>query len=307
MVNVSDNEPNDSPAEKIDAKLKAVAEAAAPKPPWYEAWSQLGPHSSMEERLAVYQAIHRSGNLPDAASFWLVAKLIDDIAAEDADDELGEYEERMGDIEAAYRFDEGEVWSPGSSPEGYRELREEYGRAWDDLFARRLVEFGEPEMAQLFREDREQFERLAEEGRQYFFGPGTPDESVPDLWLREFAETVAANMTADSAMGPLGYRYREEEGFWEIDIYPTPVELIGGAVDGEVVSPGFAVDLEGLRAMFERVEAFSWQSLGLAPGEGPYVAIKGSYQGREVYIQLFAYAPEDEEPGMKLDTIRRRR
>ena len=36
-------------------------------------------------------------------------------------------------------------------------------------------------------------------------------------------------MTADSLTGPLGYRYGEEEGFWEVNVYPTPVELVGGA------------------------------------------------------------------------------
>jgi hypothetical protein len=27
-------------------------------------------------------------------------------------------------------------------------------------------------------------------------------------------------------MGPLGLRYQEEESFWEVWIYPTPVELV---------------------------------------------------------------------------------
>lgn len=240
--NIPDGDSNDSPDAKIDAKLKEIAVAATPEPAWYGAWLQLGPQSSLEARLAVYQAIRRSGSLPDAASFWLVQKLIDDIVADGADDELGEYEAQLEEIEAAYRLNEGEVWSPGASPEGYQELREAYGRAWDARFARRLAELGEPEMARLFHEDREQFDRIADAGRQYFFGPLTPDEIVPESWLREFVEAVAGNMTANSEMGPLAYRYREEEGFWEVEIYPTPVERIGGAVDGEVVSPGFAVD-----------------------------------------------------------------
>ena len=36
-------------------------------------------------------------------------------------------------------------------------------------------------------------------------------------------------------MGPMGYGYAEAEGFWEVDVYATPVELIGGAADVEVV------------------------------------------------------------------------
>ena len=102
-------------------------------------------------------------------------------------------------------------------------------------------------------------------------------------------------------MGPLAFRYGEEDGFWEVILYPTPVELVGGASDGEVVQPGFTLDLEGLRSAFEQIDALSWNSLGFGDSEGPYVAIEGKVQGHTVYLQILAYAPEDEEPGMKLD------
>ncbi len=51
-----------------------------------------------------------------------------------------------------------------------------------------------------------------------------------------------------------------------------------------------------------QIDAMVWQSLGFLSGEGPHVSIEGVYQGHEVFIQVLAYAPEDEEPGMKLDT-----
>ncbi len=34
-------------------------------------------------------------------------------------------------------------------------------------------------------------------------------------WLDELLETVAGCTIADSPMGPLGYRFGEDEGFWE--------------------------------------------------------------------------------------------
>ncbi len=112
-------------------------------------------------------------------------------------------------------------------------------------------------------------------------------------------------MTADSPMGPLGYRYGEEEGYWDVDVYPTPIELVGGASDGEVVVPGFALDVDKLRATFDRIEALVWHSLGFPHDEGPRLVVEGVYQGREVFLQVLACAPEDEEPGMKLHTFRR--
>lgn len=127
-------------------------------------------------------------------------------------------------------------------------------------------------------------------------------ENVPVVWLHDLVDAVAGCMTADSPMGPLGYRWSEEEAFWEVDIYPTPVELVGGAVDGEIVAPDFSLDLEELRNLFDHVDSLQWQALGLCYPEGSHVSIEGTYHGHDVFVQLLAYAPDDEEPGMKLDT-----
>ncbi len=85
------------------------------------------------------------------------------------------------------------------------------------------------------------------------------------------------------------------------------MELVGGAHDGAVVAPGFSLDLEGLRAAFASVAAFGWNALGLHGAEGPYVFVEGVYGGREVYLQVLAQAPEDEEPGLRFDPSRRPR
>ncbi len=108
-------------------------------------------------------------------------------------------------------------------------------------------------------------------------------------------------------MRPLGPRYREEGGFWEVWIYPTPMDLVGGRHDGAVVVLGFTLDLDRLRASFDSVVAFGWSALGLNHNEGPHVSVEGVFQGREVYLQVLAQAPEDEEPGMKFDTTPRHR
>jgi hypothetical protein len=291
----------------IDRKLKAIAQGASEKPAWYDAWSRLKPESSEEERLEVYRAIRDSDQLPDEAAFFLVSMQIDEITARDAAQNLREHEDRLEAIEEAYRFDEGTIWSPGTAPEGYEEQRREYHDAWDELFARKLEEYSEPEMARLFRSDREQFDHLADEGRKFFYGDEEVEEAAPVLWLRQLVEAVSDNVTANSPMGPLGYRYGQDEDCWEVSVYPTPVELIGGAVDGEVVVPGFSLDLKGLCDVFDTVEECVWQSLGLAPNDGPEIWVEGGFQGQHVFLQVLAHAPDDELPGMKLNVTRRGR
>ena len=142
-------------------------------------------------------------------------------------------------------------------------------------------------------------------GRQFFHG--SDDDVDDDVWLNTLLEEVEGCMQPDSPMGSLGLQYSEEEDFWEVWIYATPVELVGGRHDGEVVVPGFALDLEQLRESFDSVIAFHWNALGLNYPEGPHVAIEGVFLGREVYLQVLAYAPEGEEPGLKLDSTKRHR
>jgi hypothetical protein len=177
--------------------------------------------------------------------------------------------------------------------------------AWEALYVAKLDECGEHDMAQLFRTDRLKFEQLRATGCQFFRDPGSGAETSGLEWLSVFLESVGACIESDSPMGPLGLRYGEEDGAWEVLIYPTPVELVGGAHDGAVVAPGFTLDLEQLRALFDTIAASGWQTLGLADTEGPHLYVEGVYQGRDVFLRVLALAPEDEEPGLKFHTTDR--
>jgi len=291
----------------INAKLGEVAAASPTPPAWYEAWTSLGPQSTKEERLAVYQAIRAAGSVPAEAGFFLVAWILDLLTDDRAEEGLREAEERLEAIRQKYGLDEDASAEEDDVPAEYREAMQQCHDTWDALYAATLEEFGEHDIARLFRENGEEFNQRYEVGRQFFHGPGDDDETEEDEWLDLLQDAVSSCVEADSPMGPLGLRYREEEGFWEISIYPTPVELVGGAHDGKVVVPGFRLDLEQLRQEFESVVEFGWNSLGLNWPEGPHVYVEGVFQGREVYLQVLAYAPEDEAPGLKLDATRRPR
>ena len=125
-------------------------------------------------------------------------------------------------------------------------------------------------------------------------------------WLNSLVEVVADATTSQGVPGPLGFRYGEEDGFWDVLVYPLPVELVGGAHDGGVVSPCFSLDLEEVRAAFTRVDDVAWNAHAAGPeDEGPYISFEGEYDGREVWLRVLAFAPDDEEPGMKVDATGR--
>ncbi len=291
----------------INAKLAQLVADSPEVPPWYEAWQRLGPESAEEERLAVYQAVRDAGSVPEEAGFYLVSWQIDALTLEEADEELQDYEDRLGEIRQAHGLDEDEDWEEGEGPPDYQDVLRQQQATWDALYLASLEEHGEQGMAQLFREDREQFDRLSEVGRQFFHGDLPEEDDEEPAWLDELLDIVSNSIEPDSPMGPLRMRYWEEDDFWEIRIHTTPVELVGGAHDGEVVLPGFTLEVMELQAAFEEVVALDWNALGLTFPEGPHVAIEGTFQGHDVYLQVLARPPEDEEPGLKVDTTRRPR
>jgi hypothetical protein len=299
---------NDHPLHaSINTKLTEIAAASPTPPPWYDAWSQLGPAATDRERLAVYRAVRDAGSVPNEAGFFLVAWILDVLTDERAEEGLREFEERLEQVRQKYGLEEETSVNPDETPPEYREAMQRTHDAWDALYATTLEEFGEHDMARLFREDEAAFDARYEAGRQFFHGPDDEDDEPNDAWLDDLLEAVSACVEADAPMGPMGLRYGVEEDFWDISVYPTPVELVGGAHDGAVVIPGFRLDLESFRSLFEEVKDFGWNALGFTDPEGPYVYIEGIYGSREVFVQVLAAPPEDEEPGLKLDATRRRR
>jgi hypothetical protein len=70
------------------------------------------------------------------------------------------------------------------------------------------------------------------------------------------------------------------------------------------VIPGFSLDVQALQAIFERVTALDWHAQDVGPDDddGPHLSLEGTYQGHAVWLRVLAEAPDDEEPGLKLDT-----
>jgi hypothetical protein len=72
-LNMSEAKDNHPLHAAINAKLAEIAAASPTPPPWYEAWTRLGPKSTDTERLAVYRAVRDANSVSEEAGFFLVA------------------------------------------------------------------------------------------------------------------------------------------------------------------------------------------------------------------------------------------
>ena len=131
-MNTRDNDPLHA---AINAGLASIVQALAAKPAWYQDWMKLGPESSEEERLAVYQAVRDSGCLPPDAGFHLVFWQIDAMASMEAETSLRDLDNRMKAIEDAYELEAGAIWPPEETPPEYAKLLEQSHDDWDRIFS----------------------------------------------------------------------------------------------------------------------------------------------------------------------------
>jgi hypothetical protein len=284
----------------IDAKLSALVDGRSEQPGWSAAWRRLTTESTDEEFLSAYQSIRDSGVLPEDAGFHLVCWQIDLMTERLAETALRELESRLDAIRSAHGLAEDEDWLLAEAPPEYRAVNEEYDRATDDLFIRVLEAHGEHAIATLFQTDKEAFDQRDEAGREYFHGRiqlGPTDDAE---WLDSILDEVTGCVSAESPMTNLSLLYREEEGFWEVDIFPEAVELVGGPNDGAVLNPLFSLDLEVLRSTFEKVVDFGWNAFGPHEGDGPFIWLEGLHQGRTVFLRILAEDPRDDAPRAKV-------
>ena len=122
-------------------------------------------------------------------------------------------------------------------------------------------------------------------------------------WLTSLVDAVGNCTEVHCACGPLAFRWGSEEDVWDVRVYYTPGEAIGGAEDGAILVPGFSLDLVALMATFEELTDACWRAHSFGPHdqEGPHISVEGVYQGHHVYLKVLAEAPEDEEPGFRVD------
>jgi hypothetical protein len=129
------------------------------------------------------------------------------------------------------------------------------------------------------------------------------EKSMPE-WMEPLIEAIAANMSAHGPNSPLGLRYRQLDDVWDMLVYATPVEMIGGAHDGGRACPSFSFDVEGLRSAIGQVDSVTWEPHGARTVDddvGPCIVIRGRFGSHAILLRVLAHAPLDVEPAVKVD------
>jgi hypothetical protein len=117
---------------------------------------------------------------------------------------------------------------------------------------------------------------------------------APPEWLTQLVHAAAECICPHDILSPLGCHYQHLNEVWEITLFASKTEIVGGPQDGLNYSSGFNIEVLGLTKLFSEVENVSWQSQTLGPTDdlGTHISVEGIYADRKVWLRITSKAPE---------------
>ena len=133
---------------------------------------------------------------------------------------------------------------------------------------------------------------------------------APPAWLPKLADAVISHMRAVDILSPVGchHFYDEAEQQWEVTLFASRTEVVGGENDGRWTFSRFGLDVLGLMKIFSKIESCHWQALSFGPDDelGPHVSLTGEFSGQSVWLRILSSAPERFESGRIVDVGQQR-
>jgi hypothetical protein len=127
----------------------------------------------------------------------------------------------------------------------------------------------------------------------------------PPAWLAETANQIASHIHGADALAPIGCHYYHDElcDLWEVTIFVSFTETLGGELDGKLTQSRFSVELKGWDAIFSEVHRFSWQAVSMGEGDdlGAHLAVEGRVGEHKIWLRIVADPPKQFQAGRIAD------
>jgi hypothetical protein len=126
----------------------------------------------------------------------------------------------------------------------------------------------------------------------------------PPAWLRWFANEGAQAILDTEVHAPIGchYHYSEESREWEVTVFVSDTEVVGGPNDGTLVPYHVQVNLSHAIGLFDAPPKVHWLA-GADRDDADldqHVSLEGQTKGHQVWLRILAQAPRQAGPGRLL-------
>ena len=121
----------------------------------------------------------------------------------------------------------------------------------------------------------------------------------PLNWMSDFIDLVSACIRPHDDLAPMGCHFQQFHGVWEITLFASRTELIGGPQDGKLKNSHFSVDVKLLLDAFSAVESIAWQAHRMDKDDelGPHLSVEGTVNDKPVWLRVTSTAPRQFGPG----------
>lgn len=115
----------------------------------------------------------------------------------------------------------------------------------------------------------------------------------PPKWIEEFADQVAQLLTPVDLLGPVGCHYAYADDCWEITLFVSSTEVVGGELDGKMNSSRFTVDLLQVCALFTQLSEVFWQNekIHMLDELGCHLELNGLVETEPVSLRICSKIP----------------
>lgn len=106
-------------------------------------------------------------------------------------------------------------------------------------------------------------------------------------------------MTPADLMAPIGCHFCLVDAQWEVTLFASKTEVVGGQKDGVLKSSPFSVDLKGICDLFSEVSSLRWQALSFGADDdlGAHLSLEGIHNGMSVWLRILSTPPKRYKAG----------
>lgn len=100
---------------------------------------------------------------------------------------------------------------------------------------------------------------------------------------------------------PIGchFHLNDERKEWEISLFVSRTEIVGGPQDGTTLQSSVQLDIVHVMQLFDSAPAVYWQSDSICEEDqlGQHVSFEGIVRGQNVWLRVLKCPPEWSGPG----------
>ncbi|MCA9082573.1 MAG: hypothetical protein KDA81_00890 [Planctomycetaceae bacterium] len=127
------------------------------------------------------------------------------------------------------------------------------------------------------------------------------NDEIPK-WLRNFVTSAISGILDTKWHAPIGCHCHQYNTEWEVTLFLTSTEVVGGAMDGAEIPVPFQVEINRVMSCFDHVPSVHWQSDKISEDDSlkQHISFQGTVKNNKVWLRILKCAPEGTTPGRLL-------